>query len=333
MLLEKILHAPFYFTNGKPIKTWFGNKVIFLTLHRIKSDSKGDTFNDFIDITTENLEKIIVHLKQQNVRFVSLSEIEEEISGGQVCVHFTIDDGYKDTLENALPLFEKHKVPFTLFLTTGIPDREAVLWWYANAEILTRGLDLNLKSFGFDVHAKNMGANEKGSLFFSLRELFLNKYATHKAEMDHALAASGIDPVGITHELGLTWDEVRVLNRSKYCTIGLHTHHHFRLSSVDKNTAQKEVKYGHDRLMKETGIDSAYFAFPFGSVADNSQLESTAAMPLSHCFTTESGIIRNINAGNRYQLPRYFINNGTTGYSLNMVMNGMRFYTNKFLYP
>ncbi len=332
MLLEKLLHAPFYFTQGKPIKTWFGNKIIFLTLHRVKSNDKGDSFNDFIDITRENLEKMIVHLKKQNVRFVSLAETEEMAPDNQVCVHFTLDDGYKDNLENALPIFEKHNVPFTLFLTTGIPDREAVLWWYVNAEILNNDLDLGLKNFGFDIRSKNLSGKQKAATFFSLREMFLSKYATNKQEIDIALNASGMDTTEVTEKLGLNWDDVRTLNASRLCNIALHTHHHFRLSSVDHETAQRDIKHGYDRLLAETGIRSSYFAFPFGAIEDNVALDASFGVPLSHCFTTESGIIRKITAANRYKLPRYFVNNGTTGYSLNMAMNGMRFYTNKLLY-
>ena len=334
MLLEKILHTPFYFSNGKPISTWFGNRIIFITVHRVrKNDYKGDSFNDFIDITTDNLEKIIIHLKKNNVRFVSLSELEEKPVDNQIRVHFTVDDGYKDILENGLPLFEKYKVPFTLFLATGIPDREAVLWWYVNAEILNRNQNLIIERFGINIHSGSLSLSQKKNVFESLRQLFLENYGTHKQEMDTALNASGVRTLEITEQTGMSWNEIHNLKQSGLCSFGLHTHHHFRFSSISASVAEEEIKHCYDRIFAETNIKSPYFAYPFGGVKDRQPLMQIKEVPLSHCFITDGGIIKSITAKNRYHLPRYFINNNTTGYSLNMIINGMRYYTNKLLYP
>lgn len=40
---------------------------------------------------------------------------------------FTMDDGYKDNYTNALPIFKKYNVPYTIFVTTNFPDRQAIL--------------------------------------------------------------------------------------------------------------------------------------------------------------------------------------------------------------
>lgn len=51
-------------------------------------------------------------------------------------VVFTLDDGYKDNLTNALPVFKKYNVPFTIFVTTNFPDKKAILWWYLLEDLI-----------------------------------------------------------------------------------------------------------------------------------------------------------------------------------------------------
>jgi peptidoglycan/xylan/chitin deacetylase (PgdA/CDA1 family) len=46
-------------------------------------------------------------------------------------VSLTFDDGYRDNLEYALPILERHKAPFTMFVATSFPDRLGELWWVA----------------------------------------------------------------------------------------------------------------------------------------------------------------------------------------------------------
>lgn len=35
-----------------------------------------------------------------------------------------------------MPIFKKYNVPYTIFVTTNFPDRQAILWWYILEDLL-----------------------------------------------------------------------------------------------------------------------------------------------------------------------------------------------------
>ena len=75
----------------------------------------------------------IEYFISRKIDILSLDDCHARIISGKKeksFAAFTFDDGYVDNLTLALPVFEHYGVPFTIFLTTGFPDHQIVLWWY-----------------------------------------------------------------------------------------------------------------------------------------------------------------------------------------------------------
>ena len=88
------------------------------------------------------------HLKYFSSKYelVSLEEIGmrsslDLLSGKELAV--TFDDGYRDNLENALPLLEKYQVPVTIFVTTGCLGERASSSWDREYSEKDRGVFLS----------------------------------------------------------------------------------------------------------------------------------------------------------------------------------------------
>jgi hypothetical protein len=87
--------------------------------------------NRILEITPAFLDTALAHIKASDFEIVSLDAALERSAapGERPFVVLTFDDGYRDNVEHALPVLEKHGAPFTMFVTSGFADRTARLWW------------------------------------------------------------------------------------------------------------------------------------------------------------------------------------------------------------
>jgi len=331
-MFESLFFAPFKLTGGKPVNIPGANKIIFLTLHRVTDGvRKNPVFNEFLHISVERLEALILHLKTLDAVFLPGDRLEGGEDDNRLRVHLTLDDGYKDNLINALPLFEKHNIPFTLFLTTGIPDRVAVLWWYLLEEIFDKGQHLKISQFNIDINTARLDKEKQGEAFEFLQSFFLENYAAFKEMIDEALVKTGTDCKAFLDENGLDWNEVRTLHANPLCTIGNHTHHHFCMSKLSRQQAAEEIETAQQRIIAETGTSPRALAFPFGAKDDIIDLNKLEGLKIPYAFSTETGIIRDFDKVNRFSIPRYFLSDHVTPFSLNMMINGLQHRVNKLL--
>ncbi len=99
------------------IRRRFRNAVRILMYHRFPQGSR--------------FEAQCAHLRKF-YRPVTLTDAAERLRGeepvAEPMVVVTVDDGYRDFLENAFPILTQYGIPATVFLTTDLPDRESWLW-------------------------------------------------------------------------------------------------------------------------------------------------------------------------------------------------------------
>lgn len=114
-----------------------------LMLHRVRPAS-ADPFqpNAFLEITPEFLDDVLGHLAAARIPVVSLDEAVERIGSANPgrFVVITLDDGYRDNLEHAFPVFQRHRAPFTIYIASGFVDGLANAWWLT-LEAIIRGAD------------------------------------------------------------------------------------------------------------------------------------------------------------------------------------------------
>ena len=109
------------------------NAVRILSAHRVIDADGQLTEEDKKDLdrgclSLETLALALQHLKQHYTP-VALDAYVSALQLGQApptnAVILTFDDGFRDVYENALPLLQKHSIPFTVFLTTDFVGHKA----------------------------------------------------------------------------------------------------------------------------------------------------------------------------------------------------------------
>ena len=105
-----------------------------------------------LSISDVYLEKIIIYLKSR-YKIISIDEAVEIIKNNRIddkYIVITIDDGYKDNLTIAYPIFRKYDIPFTIYIATSFLTKEMILWWYLFEDILKENKYLEFKFLNID---------------------------------------------------------------------------------------------------------------------------------------------------------------------------------------
>jgi peptidoglycan/xylan/chitin deacetylase (PgdA/CDA1 family) len=103
---------------------WSGVRI--LGYHRI-CDSPN-----VLSVTPGDFRKQMEHISSSRVTPIRLDRaldlLGSEVEGRYVCV--TFDDGYRDNLDNAVPVLRELGIPATIFVPTAVIDGEASYDWF-----------------------------------------------------------------------------------------------------------------------------------------------------------------------------------------------------------
>ncbi|MEW6610403.1 MAG: GNAT family N-acetyltransferase [Patescibacteria group bacterium] len=127
------------------------------------------------------------------------------------------------------------------------------------------------------------------------------------------IATGFIDNVSVryaqwhTSAPALTRDDLITLHQSPFATLGAHTVHHARLSSLHADEITKEITNSRTQLENITGSPIRYFAYPFGKSSDYN--DETKKM-LARCGYSAACTIEERTASlhdDPYEIPRLVI--------------------------
>lgn len=287
-----------------------------LMMHRI-TNTPGTPLglNCHLSITPEFLDTTITLVRDMEYDLVTIDEAVRRIRGSRHNRPFaaiTLDDGYRDNLVEALPVFEKHCAPFTLFIAPGLIDGNTVLWWDTLEEIVTKQGSVELAGTGGKLVLDCNSANRKAYsncvateyLTKTIPELERSNAVRKLAEVN------GIDPDEHMRNVLMDWDEIAQIAAHPLCTIGAHSMNHLNLARLDLDGARNEIEMGRSTLEDRLGIEVRHMAYPYGSAeaAGAREVKLAANAGFDSAVTTRHGVIHPEHASHLHVLPRISIN-------------------------
>jgi peptidoglycan/xylan/chitin deacetylase (PgdA/CDA1 family) len=290
-----------------------GAGAIF-TLHHVRPETQPIVGpNRHLEITPHFLDTAIIQLKALGYEFIPLSEVPASLASpsGRPFAAFTLDDGYRNNADHALPVFARHDVPFTVFVAQGLAEHRVPLWWEIIGRLIRQEKQI---SFDFGQGEENL------TLDTTVQRLDTSfRFATYVWSRDEREAVDtlcrlaeryGIDPLGMTRELVMGADEVRQFASHPLVSLGAHTVSHRKLARLSAGDAVEEMRRSADWLEQLTGTRPTAIAYPYGSKDAIGPREFAAALDLGFAVgvTTQPGTLTSADLSRPTALPRISLN-------------------------
>jgi len=210
---------------------------------------------------------VLEQVQEAGIDVVSLDEAVQRLKQGDdrrfAC--FTFDDGYRDNLEYAYPLFKRRSLPMTLYVPTDYPGGGGELWWLALEQVIARASEIELCRDGALWKLKTATVHEKTRAFEEIgRWLHRLDQPTQRQVVRELAERHDVDMAADCRNLMMGWDEVRAMAADPLATIGAHTKGHFAVAKLSEQRALDEMVGSADRIEQELGTRPLHFSFPYG---------------------------------------------------------------------
>ena len=265
-------------------------------------------------ITADLLSDALTIARREGYLPIALDDLPERLRGSRSgrFVAFTFDDGYRDNLQLALPVFREHRAPLGLYVTTGLIDRTAAYWWGGMARLVASRVELNLQHLGMDETLPTASWADKQSAYARLEDWVHVDLERRADMMLRWCAADGVDARAVLNDDVLSWEELRAMAADPLVTIGAHGVTHRRLARLDDREVRHELIESRARIEAELGRPVRHLAYPFGGAAACAEREFQLAVEAGYvtAVTTRRGNLFPDHAAHLTALPRRRLTEG-----------------------
>jgi len=290
------------------------NKCAILIYHRV---CEPDTDPQLLCVSPSNFDKQLSYFKKTHT-VISLQKaiqhIEKNIAFPKKCVVITFDDGYVDNLQFALPILEKHAIPATIFVTSGLVDNQLEYWWDELERIFLiqtpfKNLELTIAGNQYSWDIKNESDAKKAYTDLHPKLKHLSEIDRNTI-IDNLFAWAGKSRYDIreTHR-SLSSSEVKILSQSSVIEIGSHTVSHPCLSAETDDNQLQQIVQSKQQLTQLLNKEIKSFSYPFGGRKDFTSITKQMVIDAGY----NCGIANFTNLTNRksdrFAIPRFLVRN------------------------
>ncbi len=200
----------------------------------------------------------------------------------------TFDDGYSDNISNALPVLERHDMPATIFVVSGVLGSGREFWWdtlvrcilveTALKDRLIIDLGRGPETFPLDDVSEPTGAlasawkaddeeprTQRERTYLELwNRLVVMKEEARRPAIEALVALAGVAGAPGPERLPMTADDVARLAAHPLIEIGAHTMSHPSLIDLDPADQHAEIVGSKAALEAIAGKPVRFFSYPYG---------------------------------------------------------------------
>lgn len=292
-----------------------GVGAIFM-LHHVRA-GRDAAFqpNRHLEITPEFLRSMVSHLRTQDIDIVTMDEVHRRLTERHferrfAC--FTLDDGYRDNRDFALPVLREFDAPCTVYVASDFAEGSGRLWWIALEMVIAKASRIDVEIGGTAVHLDTATTAAKQAAFDRLHGWLrgLPGEFDLQREMSALCKTHGIDEAAICPSLCMSWDELKPFADDPLVSIGAHTITHCSLAQQTEATASHEMATSRARIEDVLQRETLHLAYPYGDriAAGAREFALARASGFKTAVTTRPGMVFPENARHLTALPRVSLN-------------------------
>lgn len=291
-----------------------GCGAIFM-LHRVGSAPLKSGINGFLSVKAEFLQQLLIELKQSDLNFVTMDETIDRLKSGHKDEKYatvTLDDGYRDNLDFAAPIFGALQIPYTIYACTGFAEARASLWWEIVAAIIDAQPKITLETSAGTLDLKCVTSAEKQHAYLVATNHLISRVDEFEQRqiVSNLAKEHGVDEAAYSRNEAMDWQALRQIAREPMCTIGAHTLNHYALKRLSRDDALNECIESAQILERELGEKPKHFAYPYGGeiAAGARETEIAKEAGFSSAVTTRHGLLQPDHKSHLHALPRVSLN-------------------------
>jgi peptidoglycan/xylan/chitin deacetylase (PgdA/CDA1 family) len=306
-----------YFTGAhRLLRPLFAGVGAIFMLHRVRP-RPGNAFqpNHHLEITPDFLRATLCHLRSRGIDIITVDEMHQRLvvrdfSRRFAC--FTFDDGYRDNRDFALPVMREFDAPFTVYVACDFAEGTGRLWWVALEMVVAKADWIEAEIGGAAVRLDATTAVAKQAAFDRLHDWLRGQPGEQDVhrEISALCARHGVVEDTISHDLCLSWNELKPFADDPLVTIGAHTVSHCNLAKQSEAIAGHEMTVSRDRIEAALQRPVVHFAYPYGdrNAAAGREFALARSSGFKTAVTTRPGMIFAESAAHLTALPRVSLN-------------------------
>jgi len=252
--------------------------LTILTYHRVQTVPEDFPFDEgVVDAAPDEFDRQMAILRKYFTP-VGIDELCDFADGRKLPrnpVLVTFDDGYRDNLEVALPILQRHGMRAAFAIVTGHTTERRVFWWDRINYLLKKTRERHVEvAYPLPLRL-DLGdaARRREAIETALRvvkrhyQLDVERFLV---ELGRAAGVAWDDALErrLSDDLLLTWDGVRALRRAGMDVLS-HSHTHRTLHTLSDPEIHEELTRSRAELEKQLGERVRAVAYPVGNRIDD----------------------------------------------------------------
>jgi peptidoglycan/xylan/chitin deacetylase (PgdA/CDA1 family) len=292
-----------------------GVGAIFMLHHvRPRRDAEFQP-NRHLEVAPQFLRAMLSHLRSHDIDIITMDEVHTRLIERNFATRFacfTLDDGYRDNRDFALPLMREFEAPFTMYVASDFAQGTGRLWWIALEMVIAKASSIEVAIGGAATRLDTSTHSAKQSAFDRLHDWLRALPGEHdiRREIGALCARHGVDEAAVCRELCMSWDELKPFAKDPLISIGAHSITHCNLARQPADIARQEMVVSRARIEEAVQRPVVHLAYPYGDriAAGAREFALAQAAGYKTAVTTRPGMIFPESAGHLTALPRVSLN-------------------------